>query len=47
VDDYPEYIDGYLALGGKALLLDEFDAYPAYPHPRIRTLRELDNYLGD
>jgi putative hydrolase of the HAD superfamily len=47
VDDYPEYIDGYLALGGKALLLDEFDAHPDYPCPRIRTLRELDNYLAD
>jgi putative hydrolase of the HAD superfamily len=47
VDDCPEYIDGYLALGGKALLLDEFDACPDYPYRRIRTLRELDNYLGD
>jgi putative hydrolase of the HAD superfamily len=47
VDDYPEYIDGYLALGGKALLLDEFDDYPDYPHSRIRTLQDLDNYLID
>jgi putative hydrolase of the HAD superfamily len=47
VDDCPEYIDGYLALGGKALLMDEFDAYPDYPCPRIRTLRELDPYLRD
>jgi putative hydrolase of the HAD superfamily len=47
VDDYPEYIQGYLSLGGKALLLDESDAYPDYPYDRIQNLRELDRFLTD
>ncbi|MDR3170884.1 MAG: HAD-IA family hydrolase [Treponema sp.] len=45
IDDYPPYMEGYLALGGKGLLLDEENAYPDYPHPRIRELWELTSYL--
>jgi putative hydrolase of the HAD superfamily len=45
IDDYPKYVEGYLALGGKGLLLDELNEYPDYPHPRIRELRELVKYL--
>jgi putative hydrolase of the HAD superfamily len=41
VDDFPPYVDGYRALGGPGVLLDELDRYPDYPPPRIRNLREL------
>lgn len=45
IDDIPHCVEGYLALGGKGLLLDEPDAYPAYPHDRIRTLPELTGFI--
>ncbi|MDR2102201.1 MAG: HAD-IA family hydrolase [Treponema sp.] len=41
VDDYPQYIRGYLAIGGKGVLLDEEDQHRDFPHRRIRELREL------
>jgi putative hydrolase of the HAD superfamily len=45
IDDYPRYVEGYLSLGGKGLLLDEAGAYPDFPYPRIRRLRELTAFL--
>jgi putative hydrolase of the HAD superfamily len=45
VDDYPEYLEGYLALGGRALLLDEFDRHRRARFDRIRNLRELSGFL--
>ncbi|MDR1986706.1 MAG: HAD-IA family hydrolase [Treponema sp.] len=45
IDDTPRCLVGYCALGGPGLLLDEENAYPAYPHPRIRDLRELTGFL--
>jgi putative hydrolase of the HAD superfamily len=45
IDDYPKYIKGYLALGGRGLLLDENDRFSEYEHDRIRTLTELTAYL--
>ncbi|MDR1955974.1 MAG: HAD-IA family hydrolase [Treponema sp.] len=41
IDDTPRCVTGYCALGGKGVLLDEADAYPGYPHPRIRTLQDI------
>jgi putative hydrolase of the HAD superfamily len=45
IDDHPDYVRGFLALGGKGLLLDENNAHNDYPHPRIRNLRELAGYV--
>jgi putative hydrolase of the HAD superfamily len=45
IDDMPRYVKGYLEIGGKGLLFDEEDAYPDYPHDRIRTLPELITFL--
>jgi putative hydrolase of the HAD superfamily len=45
IDDYPRYVEGYLALGGRGLLLDERGAHPDFPHPRIRRLQELTAFL--
>ena len=45
VDDVPRYAKGYLAIGGRAILLDESDIHKDYPHERIRNLRELKKFL--
>jgi putative hydrolase of the HAD superfamily len=45
VDDYPRYIQGFLALGGRGLLIDERDNFPDFPGNRIRRLEELKAYL--
>ncbi|GHV46532.1 hypothetical protein AGMMS49546_34720 [Spirochaetia bacterium] len=45
IDDYPRYVEGFLAIGGKGVLLDEFDEHPDYPHPRIRKLEEVTQFL--
>ncbi|MDR2495463.1 MAG: HAD-IA family hydrolase [Spirochaetaceae bacterium] len=45
VDDIPRFVEGYQDLGGKGALLDEHDAYPDFPHRRIRSLREITGLL--
>jgi putative hydrolase of the HAD superfamily len=46
VDDIPAYVEGCCALGGRGVLLDENNACPGYPHPKIRALGELEDLLG-
>ena len=46
IDDHPRYVEGYLALGGRGILLDERDVHTNYPHERIKNLRELVRFLG-
>ena len=45
VDDTPKYVDGYVKIGGKALLFDEFDQYASFPYERIMNLREIKIFL--
>jgi putative hydrolase of the HAD superfamily len=45
IDDYPRYVEGYIALGGRGILLDELDAHADLTLPRIRRLQELTAYL--
>ena len=45
IDDIPRYVEGYLALGGRGLLLDEMDVHKNYPHERIKNLWELTRFL--
>jgi putative hydrolase of the HAD superfamily len=45
IDDYPNYVQGFIALGGKALLYDEEDAYKDSPLPRIHNLKDLVHYI--
>ena len=47
IDDLPRYVEGFIALGGKGILLDERDAYRGYPHERIKNLREITRFLGE
>ena len=45
VDDYPEFIEGFLKLGGKAVLMDEFDRYSDLPYNRIKNIKQIKDYL--
>jgi putative hydrolase of the HAD superfamily len=45
VDDNPSYTEGFLKIGGRALLLDEFDAHRDYAFPRIRKLSEIPAFI--
>jgi len=45
IDDIKSYVEGYHALGGKGILLDELDIHTDYPHHRIKSLYELKRFL--
>jgi putative hydrolase of the HAD superfamily len=45
IDDYPVYIKGFIAMGGKALLLDEKDIHADSGLTRIRELKEIVRYI--
>jgi len=45
IDDKPLYVEGYLALGGRGILLDETDMHRDYPGERVKDLRELTRFL--
>jgi putative hydrolase of the HAD superfamily len=45
IDDIPRYVEGYIAIGGKGLLLDERDKYTWYANQRIKDLTELSKFL--
>lgn len=46
VDDLPKYVRGFTAIGGKAVLVDEFGRFEAEAFPRIKSLAELPALLG-
>ena len=45
IDDHPLYAEGFIAMGGKALLLDENDIHTNRALPRIRELKEIIRYI--
>ena len=45
IDDQPRFVEGFLALGGKGLLLDEFDQYSGFQSERINDIREIIRFL--
>ncbi|MDR0583392.1 MAG: HAD-IA family hydrolase [Treponema sp.] len=45
IDDNPSYVEGFIALGGSGLLLDENGAHGDYPGARIRELKELARHI--
>ena len=45
IDDVRRYVEGYLAIGGKGILLDELDAHRDYTFQRIGRLYELARFL--
>jgi len=46
IDDMPLFVKGFLALGGRGILLDETDIHKDYSGERIRDLRELAKFLN-
>ena len=46
IDDYPEFVEGFARIGGRGVLLDEFDRYAGLHYERIRNLRELTGLLS-
>ena len=45
IDDTPRYVNGYILLGGKGILLDENDVHKNYPYVKISDLKELTRFL--
>ncbi|QQO09115.1 HAD-IA family hydrolase [Breznakiella homolactica] len=45
VDDYPLFVEGFLNIGGKGILIDEENRHPQWPHAKIRELTELLEFL--
>lgn len=45
IDDTPRYVDGFVVLGGRGILLDEDDVHRNFPYERIKTLKELTRFL--
>jgi putative hydrolase of the HAD superfamily len=52
IDDYPRFVKGFLALGGKALLMDEFnthidevDSPSGLPLKRIKNIQEISRFI--
>ncbi|MCL2139771.1 MAG: HAD-IA family hydrolase [Treponema sp.] len=41
IDDHPMYVEGFIALGGNALLMDENDIHKNCSLPKIRSLGEI------
>ena len=45
IDDVPRYVEGYIEIGGRGILLDEMDIHTDYPHEKIKSLTELTRFL--
>ena len=45
IDDYPGFVEGFKAIGGKALLLDEFGVHTSSCLERIGNIREIEKYF--
>jgi putative hydrolase of the HAD superfamily len=45
VDDYPKYLGGFLALGGRGVLIDEFDRFKDFEGPKVRRLKDITPFL--
>ena len=45
IDDMPRYVEGYLTIGGKGILLDELDTHKNYPCERIKNIKDLIRFL--
>ncbi|MDR1803500.1 MAG: HAD-IA family hydrolase [Treponema sp.] len=46
VDDFPRYVNGFILIGGKGILLDENDVHKNYPHEKIKDLKEITRFLA-
>jgi putative hydrolase of the HAD superfamily len=46
VDDLPQYLEGFVKIGGVGVLMDDLDRHPSSPYPRVRSIPELGRFLG-
>jgi putative hydrolase of the HAD superfamily len=46
VDDLPQYLEGFVRIGGVGVLMDDFDRHAASPYRRVRSIPELARFLG-
>ena len=46
VDDIPRYVNGFLVMGGRGILLDENDKHTNYPNEKIKNIREITKFLS-
>ncbi|NCN04046.1 MAG: HAD-IA family hydrolase [Spirochaetales bacterium] len=46
IDDVPAYLDGFAALGGQTLLIDEFGVHSDGKHKKITRIQELPSFLA-
>ena len=47
IDDVPRYAEGYVKIGGIGILLDEKDTHKDYPHWRIKSIREIIQFMDN
>jgi putative hydrolase of the HAD superfamily len=45
IDDVPKYLEGFVAVGGQGLLIDEDQRHADYHLPKIRSIHELPDFL--
>jgi len=45
VDDLPQYLEGYVKIGGVGVLIDDFDRHGNAPYPRVRSIPELARFI--
>jgi putative hydrolase of the HAD superfamily len=45
VDDLPTYVEGFIRIGGRGVLLDEQDIHKGSAYPRVRSLLEITKFL--
>jgi len=45
IDDYPEFVAGFLNIGGRGILLDEFGRHSGTDFTRVKSLYEIEKFL--
>jgi putative hydrolase of the HAD superfamily len=45
IDDIPRNVEAFIKLGGRGILIDEFNSHPDYKNDKIKSLRELRRFL--
>ena len=45
VDDNPSYVEGFIAIGGRGVLIDEIDVHKNSTLPKIRNIKEIIKFI--
>ena len=46
LDDYPEYVEGFVKIGGRGVLMDEFNRYSSSGYDRIASIYEITGFIS-